>query len=745
MRRNPLVRAIARGLRPSGDLATELERLGEYRVRRRREARAICKGLQILASWPEHDRRFPSMLTALLRLFYSAEHRGLEVLYYEGLPLLISLLDARIEHASGREAEALLELLELLATFYPSRKTTKKIVEAAHRPLVPYGMRWFEILKRMGKHHRYAGYLFKALSDPLPEGAIQLALLQSANLAAERQDIQHHPFDTPEGCKVLREHIAYARYAPWICDAVAALPYISDPPRQELIELALEHEDRRVQLEAARAAARLGQVVGLKRLAQLCGEVNFSNLAAWYLQELDRRDLIPLSARDPSFQARAELAYWLRESGTSHRTPDVLEVVDHRVLAWPPERIPKPVWLIRFSIRSDAGLGDDLTGLGMAGSIVYAFTEHQMHRRPPEDVYAFHCYAELHRSGLIKVLEPRDASEYAEMVRHWRGGPLQQPEVKVVAEMSPELQYSSGLTAVATARLAGEEGWVVLDGPRSTWYPKAEQPIDTADAVILGIHIGRQLLGFHDQPDRKAMLRVETPRTTPWQVVSVYEGWIREFSEAEPYRQKELLGYDGSLWRYLDEYITSAVEVRGQTVDDVLFDTLARCLELAAQAHEVVREEAYEFLEDVGYFDFYVDTLLKKGGREEIASLVKLLAPHWKRWEGYTQLGRAAFLIGDLEAAEAYLSKLLDEYEEHFAAEEIRYLAEIWHGSGQREQARVLLIECMQKLKEFLAKCETHSDRDYLINVYDSHRGTYLRLFPGSATELEKLGLPAQL
>lgn len=749
MKPNPLVRAIIRGLAPGGNLTTELERLGDYPVRRRREARAICKGLARLALAPGQDKRFASRLRALLRLFHLAQGRlAYEVLYIEGRRLLIEILDSRIEQALGSEAESLLSLLEVLACpMYASPKGTRRIIEAVRQPFEPDSPQWFDILERFAEQHPHSKHLFASLSHPLPEGNIALALLHSSNRAAELGNLKSHPFDSPEGHEWLREAIAVENpansYVP--CLAAAALPYISDPPRQELLAAALDHCEAAVQIEAARAAAKLGLLEGLKRLAQACADVRLSRRAQTYLETLGRQDLIPLSARDPSFRARAELADWLASPDGLGRAADELEVIDHRVLAWPPEREPKPLWLIRFCVRSELGF-DELIGVGMAGSITYCFTDHQMERRPREDVYAYHCYAEMFARGLITELEPRDASEYDDLLRHWRGAALEQPAIMVVAELSPELQYPSTLVAVAACRLGDEEGWVVLDGPRSAWYPKVEQPEETDDRVVLGIHVGRQLLGFHDKPDRKAWLRAHSPRGTPRQALALYESLMSEVPDAEPIRQQELLGDRGLLWRYLPWYASAAADVRGQAEPDVLADTFGRCLELAAHAHEAVREEAYDYLGENDYlFKRYVDIQVDAGTPERVAPLIELFAERWQHPQGYAQLGRAAMLIGQLDKAEAYLSKLRDEYEWYFALEHMGYLAELWHRQGRQHEARALLVDCMQKLRQAEAESETHSDREFVAHAYSSHRATYLQLFPDGQTELARLGLPAEL
>ncbi|MBM4043064.1 MAG: hypothetical protein FJ290_31630, partial [Planctomycetes bacterium] len=84
----------------------------------------------------------------------------------------------------------------------------------------------------------------------------------------------------------------------------------------------------------------------------------------------------------------------------------------------------------------------------------------------------------------------------AGMLRQWKGGELQKAEVICVAELSPRLKHPQKLVALASATLGGEEGWAVLDGPRSAWYPKADMPEGSYETTVLEMHVGRQLLGF---------------------------------------------------------------------------------------------------------------------------------------------------------------------------------------------------------------------------------------------------------
>jgi hypothetical protein len=78
----------------------------------------------------------------------------------------------------------------------------------------------------------------------------------------------------------------------------------------------------------------------------------------------------------------------------------------------------------------------------------------------------------------------------------WKKEPLDAPEIIAVAKLQPSVEYPRRLIALAKAKIAGEEGYAVLDGPRSQWYPKKARVADTPETTLLMIHLGRQLLGF---------------------------------------------------------------------------------------------------------------------------------------------------------------------------------------------------------------------------------------------------------
>lgn len=747
---SPLRRAITRGMKPDGNLADELRKLDDYSIRSRKDAKAICEALRKLPVQPGGDDGFSSPLRALASLFQDVEGRdapAFDVMNDEGLPELLRFFDAMFEAGSEADADDLLFLLKIFA-MYGLAEGAERIVAAAQRPLKPDAYMWHVVLSMFAGAHPHRDLVFDALSDPLPPDFLGVALLDSANGAAMEGELDQHPFDSEAGWKQLEqwledrdsENFSYAH------SATASLPFMSNPAGDRLLALAMDHVDPGVQMEAAWAAGKLGREAGLKILTRFCLDVNHSDVAQRYLAELDRDDMIPEEAKDASFQAKAEFARWLAHPNELGRAPDELEIVDHRVLAWPPLREPQPFWLIRYRLRDQTGLKDDDVDCGLVGSATWCFFCYRMHERPPEDAYAIHCYWEMEHANLIAEVEVTDASEYAEMLLQWQGAPLTEPRVTRVADLSPELKCHARLVAVASAEVDGEEGWVVLDGSRSAWYPKAEQPEEGHESIILKIHVGRQLLGFAEQPDRKNYLVTERPRRDPREILEAYERFMAEAADCTPERQKELLGCWSLLSRHYDKYIEALAEVNGTDQAEAEVGVYRRFLELAERADESVRDAVHEEGSVLGRrFDRYVDALVTLDRSVEIAGALDLFAPHWDSNLGYSLLGGAAFKAGQRDVAEGYFMKLREEMEEYYSCEEMSWLAEIWHDRGEVEETRELLIDCLRKLVSEIEESKYNSDRKQYAEEYQHHRSTYLRLFANGEEELGAAGIPVKV
>jgi hypothetical protein len=744
---SPLERAIAKGMKPDGDLSRELNELIDYPIRSRADAKAICKALGRLPAESAGIAGITSRLHALAGLFQDVDGRdapAFDVLYQEGLPHLIRIFDAQSKQANKEEADDLLFVLKILA-LYGSREGAEKVVSAARQPLKPDAYMWHPILSIFGEEHPHSTYVFEALSDPLPPDFLAVALLDSANAAAIKGELQQHPFDSQAGWTHLREwlegrdpaHFSYAH------SATAALPFVSNPPRDELLALAMDHIDAGVQMEAAWAAAKLGREAALKILVRYCLEVNHSEFARRYLAELDREDLIPAEVTEPAFQAKAEFASWLAHPNELGRPPDELQIVDHRMLAWPPDREPKPFWLIRFRARDKTGLEEDQVDCGLVGSMTWCFFFYRMNERPPEDAYAIHCYWEMENEKLIEEVEVIDQTEYREMLGEWQGDPLENATITHVAKLSPKLNYPAGRVALAGATLGGAEGWAIFDGPRSMWYPKAEQPDETLDSVILMIHIGRQLLGFRDQPDRKKHLAVDRPKREPQQIVATYEKLLNEAAQANPKRQKELLGSSGLLSQHYDEYVDAFAASKATEKADTVIPVYERFLEITRGADPSIVDDALGSIALLDkQFEDYIDALISRGRSGEIPRLIDMLSPHWDHNMGYSLLGAAAYKAGQREVAEAHLSKLRSSAENYYRWRGMSILAGIWHETGKTVQARELLVDCMRRLVKEIETSKYNSDRKTQADNFQHHRTTYLRLFPMGEAELLKLGIP---
>lgn len=740
-----LQRAIKRGLKPGGNLADELRELDDYQIRSKADAQAICNALASLPlKRPADENSFTSSLHALTSLFQDLESPrapAFKVLYLEGLPLLTRIFDARIQEANEDDEDDLLYVLKILA-MYGSQDGAEKIVEAAQMPLKDDAYMWHVILSILGDDHPHRDFVYQALSEHLPSNFLAIAFLDSANKSAIVGTLERHPFDSAEGEQRLRswleesdpEKFSYAN------SATAALPFLTGPGRDQLLHLAMDHPDVGVQIEASWAAAKVGRDAGLRQLARYCLDIAHSSIAQHYLTELGHQELIPKEANEPEFQAKAEFSNWLAHPNELGRAPDELEVVDHRMLAWPPENKPRPFWVLKYRAYDQTGLEEDDVDCGLVGSMTWCFFMYKMDQRPPEDVYAIHCYWEMQNEELIQETEITDPQEYVQLLNQWSGKPLESPTITDVAEVSPKLKTPGRFVALATARLDGEEGWVVLDGPRSAWYPKSEQPNNFNP--ILNLHIGRQLLGFEESVDRKKFLRSDSPQRSPAEFVAAYEKLINEAANGPVYRQKELL-CEHLLSNQFDAYVDAVCETRGLPKSMVVVETYERFLELAAQADESIREACYDSFTVLGRnFEKYVDALVAEERKSDIVKWVEWFTPYWQHNLGHGQLGMAAFKAGAYEPAERHFLSLYEGMDEYYRGESMSMLAEIWFHQGKIDKAQSLLIDCQTKLMQEIKESKYNSDRAMHAEQFQHHQTTFLRLFPGGKDLLVKQGIP---
>ncbi len=388
--------ALTRGLAPDGDLYEELSELGDYEINSLADAEALTRGLAEFVERAVENDDAMSAFPELVRLFQSVTlaeaYRHLAV---KGIPLLIEAYDARLIDPGECETD-LLFALKVFAR-YGTEEGLDRVVTAAFSVALQDGYLWAVIFEQLGDSDPLIPSLIRRLSTPLPDGFVCIALLDWVNRLARDKVITSHPFNNRDGIEKLRgwltssdeDEFSYAHAA------AAALPFISDPPRTELLALAMDHPDIGVQMEAAWASGHLGSESGIKFLARLCLNRDLAITARTYLDELNRLDAVPDAANDPDFIAMAEMCDWLAHPQEFGLPPDEIEIYDTRELFWPPTNDWRPLWLFKYRYLSTGDSGSETIGIGMTGSIVFSLMDEASPDLPPEDIYALHCCWEL--------------------------------------------------------------------------------------------------------------------------------------------------------------------------------------------------------------------------------------------------------------------------------------------------------------------------------------------------------------
>jgi hypothetical protein len=743
-RRTALQLALERGIQPGAELADELQKLQDYSIKSEADADAICNMLARLVP-AGSTVGGKSAFHSLVGLFKDVEGTAcpaFAVLAEKGIGLLVQIVNDALRNPSRLNADDVLFALGILAG-YGTREGTDAVIRAARQPLRPEAYMWHVILEAYSKAHPERERLFEDLSDPLPSDFLAVSLLDSAN-AVQRDGAEvTHPFDSAAGKQQLErwltdgddEHFSYA------VSATAALPFISDPERDALLALAFDHPSAEVQLEAAWSAARLGRDAGIKWLARACLEVNLAERAKEYLGELGRADAIPAEAADASFQAKAAFSQWLAHPHELGRPPDELEIVDHRELKWPPDREPKEMWLIKYRVKDDTGLRPDDVGVGLVGTVTFCLFTYELDQRPPEDCYAIHCYWEMTGRLIAETDVLGTSTEYDQMLQQCKLDGVSPARIFFVVELSRELKYPQKLVALASATRHGQPGWIVLDGPRSHWYAASEIPAGASEKTVVMVHVGRVLLGFTDEPDRRRFFRPAAPPRAPEQIISAYER-ILDKARTDPKQAKRLLGGSSMLGTAFPDYVDALSASRSQSLAACTCAAYESLLGAAALAEAPLQGEELDCFSPLGQaFETYVDALIELNRHAHVPTLLEKFRPHWDHNLGFGKLGSAAFKSGHDQIAESFIVRLRHSLKDWYRCEEIGFLAEIWTKQGRSDEAHTLLIDALKSLQE-QSRTATGSDRASFEEWFQTRRATYLQLFPGRGeNELRRHGI----
>jgi hypothetical protein len=696
-RQTPVIVRYARQLfaRANRRRGEAVLRLRGARITTAAEAEGL---LEILAALPQRIRRkndVPVLLILSLLQRAEGEETG-DLISHEGPAVLDRVIRSLPPTSLARNLAV--KLLATIATPVSLRLWVEHFLANSPKLIdINYYIASVPLLEDSLDHR---GALFPRLLDGLACREKRFFVVAIANAVARGHPREPHPL--ADHVDVLEEMLAPSVQGEQVLQeaeigasaACMALAYISSPRSQGLLRRALAcPSNLDLRLEAAYGLAHHGDELGTGMLIQACRSPRTLRKAQGYLEDLNLGHLVPAESRTPDQQALAEFAEWLADPRVLGRPPDDMAIVDHRDLAWPPSRERKPFWLIQYWLHDPAG-GPAQTDCGLVGSLTFCMFGCHVRQRPPEDAYALHCFVEMRGRNLIQEskgsLEEKNA-EYQPLWSWWQGEPLTDGKILHVVEMAPALGYPGRLAALASARRAGEEGWVVLDGPRSTWYPGADMPKGSSPGLVLVLHVGRHLLGFTGQPNRQAFLS----RLTPTPEEQGMEGYERLLAEAK-------------------------------------------------QATGSQRREALDILGPLGqHFQAHVDALVGAGRQADLESLIEFLAPAWDHGLGMGELGTAAFKGRRDDLAESFFVRLREVSVVSYRGEPMSLLAEIWVRQGKRDAARGLLADCLKKL---LAEAQgaRGSDRGLIEEWFQYHRATYLRLFPDLGEDgLAGDGIPA--
>ncbi|MBC8113460.1 MAG: hypothetical protein H7062_03725, partial [Candidatus Saccharimonas sp.] len=409
--------ALTRGLADGGNLREELQALGECVLTSYYDAGVLIAALEKFVERPVPGGDEDPAFRELTRLFQSVlETDAFLQLTRRGIPLLLEAYDARLGHAEEREGD-LLFALQMFAR-YGVEEGLDRVVAGAFNPALSDGYLWPAIFEQFKEEDPILSKLIRRLSKPLPGGFARVAFLDWTNRLVRKGTILKHPFNSPGGTELLQTWLASSDEDDFSFahSATAAIPFVVEPARTQLLVLAMDHPDINVQMEAAWASARLGNDAGRKILARQCLDHNYSMAARAYLEELGLRDAIPKEADEPGFRAKARMCEWLSLPKEFGHPPDDIELFDARELHWTPTRDWRPVWLFKFRYAAEesdesldveeADAADDETGIGMVGSIIHSLADETNDRMSPLDIYALHCCWELkakHDSRAPKV------------------------------------------------------------------------------------------------------------------------------------------------------------------------------------------------------------------------------------------------------------------------------------------------------------------------------------------------------
>ncbi len=414
-----LTKALEQWVNQGGSLGDKLPPFRNHTVKSEAEVVAICAALEKLRREPA---RSPidiiyRPLQQLAALFENAASRkAKDAIAKLGLPKLRVWVHDFLNGADLNEDDIVLILLILAK--YQQREDVTLIAKTARHPKAMESYHWPSVFREFEADHPYVEALIANLRNGLPRGFAGIAFLDLTIMLSFARRLPEHPFNSPAGCQLLEEWLTDTdpeKYS-YAQSATACLAFLDPSIRNKLLPVAGNHRDPGIRLEAAWVLAKSGDNSGLEELVQFTLDARCSTKAQAYLTELGHAALIPTETREANFCALVKMSNWLQHPNELGNPPETLEVLDTRVLYWPPTKDRRQLWLIKYHRLKH---GTPCTEVGIVGSITYSLFDETTSDLLPEDIYGLYCCSEMRRYRIRGAPEDNSSRAGRDILRSY--------------------------------------------------------------------------------------------------------------------------------------------------------------------------------------------------------------------------------------------------------------------------------------------------------------------------------------
>lgn len=264
------------------------------------DAALVVSLVERQVQWLRKDLLELSDVRALLVTFERIETtQALMHLARHAMPYLLEVFELVSERIPSDDD--LLGYLLMLFSRFGTAEGWAAIIAAAGDVRLCNVWVWDGFIQWPREHDPIIPQLVKSFSPRHTEDAAAVATVFWFNQLARADQILTHPYDSPEGIQRLTEwldpELPPATRGVAGKAAASAIPFVSQSFRTALFELADEHPDADVRLEAAWAHAFLRHDNGFETLVNACEDDELAANAAAYLDDLDAGHMVPIELR----------------------------------------------------------------------------------------------------------------------------------------------------------------------------------------------------------------------------------------------------------------------------------------------------------------------------------------------------------------------------------------------------------------------------------------------------------------